>query len=165
MLELPVVDPKTQAPGICVLQGYQRTLILEGSLRSFLLGLHSQPDLRYIDREAVALLLEEGGGGGAGSAGTAGSIIGSSNSLTAHAAPLPRTLLVDVRRSEERALYGSIRGSVHVPRKWASFWFGAVASLGGTGGAVATFKASKAPSGAAPPPTHCRLQWTSCPAR
>lgn len=77
------------------LQGYQRTLVLEGCLRNFLSGLHAQPDLRYIDREAVAVLLGEGGSYG----------------------HLPRALVLDVRRSEERALYGSIKGSVHIPRE------------------------------------------------
>ncbi len=91
------------------LQGYQRTLVLEGSLRSFLSGIHAQPDLRYIDREAVALLLGEAGSsaGNSGSGGSWGQ------------QPLPRALVVDVRRSDERALYGAIKGSVHIPRAWA----------------------------------------------
>ncbi len=83
-------------PGLS-LQGYQRTLVLEGCLNNFIFGLHSQPDLRYIDRDAVAVLLEEGGSNG-GSYGH----------------PL-RVLLLDVRRSDERALYGAIKGSVHIP--------------------------------------------------
>lgn len=49
-------------------------------------------DVRYIGRDALAALL------------------GYSS------APAPVSiLLIDVRRHDERALYGSIRGSVHVP--------------------------------------------------
>lgn len=68
-------------------------MLLDGCLGNFQPGLHTQPDLRYIDREAVAILLEDG--------------------CTLN--EIGRAILVDVRRNDERALYGAIRGSVHIP--------------------------------------------------
>ncbi|PSC72095.1 outer dynein arm-docking complex subunit 3 isoform B [Micractinium conductrix] len=93
--------------------GYQRALVLGGGLQQLGLGAGSggggaggappppQPaaDLRFINRDALAVLLgmavDESGGGG-----------------VMHAPP---TTLIDVRRSDERALYGAIKGSVHIP--------------------------------------------------
>lgn len=77
-------------------QGFQRTMVLDGALPLFGLGLgaQAQPDhLRFIGRDAVALLLGLGG----------------------EAARAPVATLLDVRRSDERVLYGAIRGSQHVP--------------------------------------------------
>ncbi|GAB4819012.1 hypothetical protein N2152v2_006058 [Parachlorella kessleri] len=88
--------------------GYQRTMVLDGCLRNFLPGIQAQLDLRYIDREAVALLLAESTS--AGGAPVAGSTVG-----VVWEQELPRALVIDVRRSDERALYGAIRGSLHVP--------------------------------------------------
>ena len=105
--------------------GYQRALVLGGGLQQLGLGAGSggggaggappppQPaaDLRFINRDALAVLLgmavDESGGGG-----------------VMHAPP---TTLIDVRRSDERALYGAIKGSVHIPGGWhGGGWVGGV---------------------------------------
>eukprot|EP00887_Chlorella_sp_A99_P002128 scaffold21.g2128.t1 len=79
-------------------QGFQRSMVLDGALPLFGLGAQAQPDLRFIGRDAVALLLGLGGAEAGG------------------AAPRPpAALLIDVRRSDERVLYGAIRGSAAVP--------------------------------------------------
>ena len=54
-----------------------------------------QSDLRFINRDALALLLGQAAEGG-----------------VVHA---PAACLIDVRRSDERALYGSIKGAQHIP--------------------------------------------------
>jgi hypothetical protein len=81
--------------------GFQCTMVLEGALAEFSRGVQAQPHLTFINRDAVALLL--------GSAGA--------ESLQR---PLPPVRLLDVRRSDERALYGSIHGSMHIPGSLAS---------------------------------------------
>ncbi len=85
-------------------------MVLDGCLRNFLPGIQAQLDLRYIDREAVALLLAE-------SASAGGAPVSGSTAGVVWEQELPRALVIDVRRSDERALYGAIRGSLHVPCK------------------------------------------------
>jgi hypothetical protein len=72
-------------------------MVLEGGLAG-LAGGSPQPqaDLRFINRDALAVLL--------GQCADAGVV---------HAAA-PATL-IDVRRSDERALYGAIKGAAHIP--------------------------------------------------
>lgn len=76
--------------------GFQRAMAMQGGLQQ-LSGDGSsgggQGDLRFIGRDALGLLL------------------GMSQEVM-HAPPVT---LVDVRRSDERALYGSIKGAVHIP--------------------------------------------------
>jgi len=71
--------------------GYQRTMTLEGALTDFASGAATQRHLRFISRDAVAAL------------------------LNAPQGIFPRSFVIDVRRSDERALYGSIKGTVHIP--------------------------------------------------
>ncbi|KAL4452234.1 hypothetical protein ABPG75_007896 [Micractinium tetrahymenae] len=83
--------------------GFQRSLVLEGGLQQLAAGVaQPQADLRFINRDALAVLLgmaaDEAGGIGPGG--------------VVHAPP---ATLIDVRRSDERALYGAIKGAVHIP--------------------------------------------------
>jgi len=71
--------------------GFERTMTLAGTLANFATGAATQPHLHFIGRDAVAAL------------------------LSAPAETQPRTFVIDVRRSDERALYGAIKGTVHVP--------------------------------------------------
>ena len=84
--------------------GYQRTMVMEGGLQQLLGeaggGGQPQADLRFIGRDALGLLL-----------GMSGDVV--------HAPP---ATLVDVRRSDERALYGAIKGSLHIPGARAARW-------------------------------------------
>ncbi|KAI3438095.1 hypothetical protein D9Q98_000537 [Chlorella vulgaris] len=76
--------------------GFQRSLVLAGGLQVLVAGgAQPQADLRFINRDALAVL--------AGMCADAGVV---------HAPP---ATLIDVRRSDERALYGSIKGAAHIP--------------------------------------------------
>ncbi|KAK9843460.1 hypothetical protein WJX81_004052 [Elliptochloris bilobata] len=74
--------------------GFERGLFLEGGLPAYGHAAHAQADLRYIGRDALAVLLGLAGDG---------------------APRCEAACVLDVRRSDERALYGSIPGTVHVP--------------------------------------------------
>lgn len=83
--------------------GFQRSLVLEGGLQQLAAGVaQPQADLRFINRDALSVLLgmaaDKAGGGGPGG--------------VVHAPP---AMLIDVRRSDERALYGAIKGAMHIP--------------------------------------------------
>ncbi|KAK9829026.1 hypothetical protein WJX72_003487 [[Myrmecia] bisecta] len=72
---------------------FEHILVLEGGLTAFSKAAHAQVDLNFINRDALAVLL-----------GLAG--------------PLSRRVpvrVLDIRRHDERALYGSIPGTLHVP--------------------------------------------------
>jgi rhodanese-related sulfurtransferase len=84
-------EQQAAAAAAAAARGFQRTLALAGALPGLACGAPAPPPLLFVGRDAVALLLGAGGRGG------------------------PRALVVDVRRSDERALYGAIRGSVHLP--------------------------------------------------
>jgi hypothetical protein len=84
--------------------GFQRTMVLTGGLQQLSAAGSSggggtgvpaaaAADLRFIGRDALAVLL-----------GMSPDVV--------HA---PQAALVDVRRSDERALYGSIKGAAHIP--------------------------------------------------
>lgn len=75
--------------------GFERTMTLSGSLMDFSQKASMQQNFNYISRDAVAALV---------SPMSEGSLI-----------PTTRAVLVDVRRSDERLLYGAIRNSVHIP--------------------------------------------------
>ena len=78
--------------------GFMRCLVLDGGLEALGGGGSSRvPRFAYISRHSVAMLLERSGAGGAVLPGEDG------------------MLVVDVRRHDERALYGSLPGSVHLP--------------------------------------------------
>lgn len=97
-------EEELRAAAVAASCGFQRAMVLEGGLRQ-LLGegggggekreAHSQPqgDLRFIGRDALGVLL-----------GMSGEVV--------HAPP---ATLIDVRRSDERALYGAIKGSLTLP--------------------------------------------------
>ncbi|PRW57512.1 Heat shock 67B2 [Chlorella sorokiniana] len=77
--------------------GFQRTMVLEGGLQALGGGSTQLPqpqaDLHFIGRDALAVLL-----------GMAPEVL-----------HVPPVTLVDVRRSDERALYGAIKGAAHIP--------------------------------------------------
>lgn len=75
--------------------GFERTMTLSGSLMEFSQKVTLQQNLNYISRDAVAALV--------------------SPLNEASLIPTTRAVLVDVRRSDERLLYGAIRNSVHIP--------------------------------------------------
>ena len=97
--------------------GFQRTMVLTGGLQqlsasgssggggsSSSASAAAAADLRFIGRDALAVLL-----------GMSPDVV--------HA---PQASLVDVRRSDERALYGSIKGAAHIPggRRRCCCWDG-----------------------------------------
>jgi rhodanese-related sulfurtransferase len=86
-------EQQTRAAAAAASQGFQRTLTLAGALAGFARAAAAQPHLRFVGRDAVAAAL------GAGPEGL----------------PWPRATVIDVRRSDERALYGAIKGTAHVP--------------------------------------------------
>jgi hypothetical protein len=75
--------------------GFERTMTLSGALMDFSQKVSLQQNFNYISRDAVAALV---------SPISEGSLI-----------PTTRAVLLDVRRSDERLLYGAIRNSVHIP--------------------------------------------------
>lgn len=81
--------------------GYQRTLAVQGSLPGYRAEQHwHKPVLSYISRDGLALVLSDA---------ASIPISGKSESLR------DLVTLIDVRRSDERILYGSIKGSKHIP--------------------------------------------------
>lgn len=74
-------------------KGFNRTAILEGGLEAFSSSVLSQANLEYINRDAVAYLL----------------------GLLEEGAREPKALVIDLRRHDERSMYGKIPGTVHVP--------------------------------------------------
>lgn len=113
-------------------EGYQRVAILQGGLPGWAAaeaaGRLTAPDLHYIQRDALALLLGlvpdaaaaaaagngngsyGAAGGGGGGPGWGGGAEGSGWGVGAGA-----VRVVDLRRADERTLYGSIPGTVHLP--------------------------------------------------
>lgn len=77
--------------------GFQRAMVLEGGLQALGGGSTQLPqpqaDLRFIGRDALAVLL----------------------GMAPEVMHVPAVTLVDVRRSDERALYGAIKGAAHIP--------------------------------------------------
>jgi rhodanese-related sulfurtransferase len=92
------IEQQTRAAIVAASQGFQRTMTLAGALPGFSKGAAAQPHLQFLSRDAVALLLQSG---------TAGTFARSSY--------VPRTFVIDVRRTDERAMYGAIKGTVNVP--------------------------------------------------
>lgn len=90
-------EQQVRAAAAAAGRGFARTMTLAGTLAGFPSGAASQPHLAYVSRDGVAALLGDGGDGGV------------------WLAPPQGLLVVDVRRSDERALYGNIKGTVHVP--------------------------------------------------
>lgn len=87
--------------------GFQRTMVLEGGLQALGGGTTQLPqpqaDLRFIGRDALAVLL-----------GMAPEVL-----------HVPPVALIDVRRSDERALYGAINGAAHIPGARRAGWWAA----------------------------------------
>lgn len=81
---------QSNAAAAAAAAGYQRAMSLAGALPPFSVGV-AQPHITFINRDALAVLLGLNGLG------------------------MPLATLLDVRRSDERVLYGAIRGSVNVP--------------------------------------------------
>jgi rhodanese-related sulfurtransferase len=77
-------------------QGFLRTMTLAGTLSGFARGASTQPNLHYVSRDAVAALL-------------------SAQQNSPLGPPPQRVVVLDVRRGDERALYGHIQGTVHIP--------------------------------------------------
>ena len=127
--------------------GFQRSMVLEGGLQLLAAGgAQPQADLRFINRDALAVLL--------GMCAEAGVV---------HAPP---AALIDVRRSDERALYGAIKGAAHIPGgAGGAGWHGGVKEAGGTGGSVDSHPTLPAPPLPGPPAALPLLQWTRCPTR
>lgn len=71
--------------------GYQRTASLLGGISEFSKHSRVQAHVTYVSRDAVAV------------------------ALGLNTIRTPIATLIDVRRHDERALYGAIKGSVHVP--------------------------------------------------
>lgn len=86
-------EQQLRAAAAAASQGFQRSLTLAGALPRFAAAASSQPHLHFVGRDALALMLGMGPEG----------------------MPVPQAVVIDVRRSDERALYGAIRGTVHVP--------------------------------------------------
>lgn len=123
-------------------QGFQRSLVLRGGLSAWRAaaagGTLTAPDLRFIERDGLAVLLgvHHGGGGGAGGGGGGGGSLvagagtwgfqgnGRMGHQHHHHHHPVAPLVLDLRRADERALYGSIPGSKHLP---GTCWWGHVA--------------------------------------
>lgn len=78
--------------------GFQWTLTLAGALSTFVSASSSQSRLNFINRDAVSLLLTA-----------------QAEAQQMMASPGRVIYVIDVRRSDERILYGAIKGTVHVP--------------------------------------------------
>ena len=92
------VEQQVRAAAAAASQRFLRTMTLAGTLAGFARGASTQPHLHYVSRDAVAALLNAYGD--------------PSTTTGPH-----RVMVIDVRRSDERALYGSIKGTVHIPGK------------------------------------------------
>jgi hypothetical protein len=121
-------EQQYRAATAAAVRGFHRTMTLRGALHHFSRGAAAQPNLRFMNRDALALLLGHG----------------------TDAAPPVRVTLIDVRRSDERALYGAITGSVHIPGEvlFAALLVGNSLQYTDTTG---------------PFWLSFRLQWTNCP--
>jgi rhodanese-related sulfurtransferase len=83
----------TKAAAAAAACGFERTATLAGGLQAFSEAARKQADLKYITRDAVAALLGQ---------------------ADINLAPDLATVL-DIRRHDERSLYGTIPGTHHVP--------------------------------------------------
>lgn len=92
------VQIQDQGASIAASYGFERTMTLAGALPRFSTrAVAAQPHLQFISRDAVALLVKLSG------------------SLVVQGT---RLILIDVRRTDERALYGSIKGTVNIPSEF-----------------------------------------------
>lgn len=90
-------EEQLRAAAAAAARGFARTMTLAGTLLKFSQGTASQRNLHYVTRDGVAALLS------------------ATNDM---AMPSPqRSVVLDVRRNDERALYGAIKGTVYVPGK------------------------------------------------
>ncbi|GAQ87376.1 hypothetical protein KFL_003480200 [Klebsormidium nitens] len=110
-----------QAAASAASVGYSRCLVLQGGLAAYMSEAKSERrPARCLSRHAVALLLQgqarpvANGGDGHAEAGHAAA------GGCAERGGQPPVVVVDLRRHDERALYGAIQGSVHIPvDQWA----------------------------------------------
>jgi rhodanese-related sulfurtransferase len=105
----------SQAAASAASIGFSRCMVLQGGLAAFMNeGKGERRGPRFLSRNAVALLLQ-------GQARpTANGVNGHSEAGSTPVGTGPEKgvrspVLVDLRRHDERALYGSIAGSVHIP--------------------------------------------------
>lgn len=92
------VQEQDRAAVIAASHGFQRTMTLSGALPRFSTrAVSAQPHLRFVSRDAVALLMQH-----------SETVLVNGN----------RVLLIDVRRTDERALYGAIKGTVNIPSRF-----------------------------------------------
>jgi rhodanese-related sulfurtransferase len=105
----------SQAAATAASIGFSRCMVLQGGLAAFMNeGKGERRGPRFLSRNAVALLLQ-------------GQARPMANGVNGHSEPgstpvgngpekgVRSPVLVDLRRHDERALYGSIAGSVHIP--------------------------------------------------
>lgn len=131
--------------------GFQRTMVLEGGLQALGGGSTQLPqpqaDLRFIGRDALAVLL----------------------GMSPEVLHVPAVTLVDVRRSDERALYGAIKGAAHIPGAWGAAGLAGLLVGHKCVPAAAVHQGTSPASRHAQPPTACTaplsLQLISWPAR
>lgn len=106
-------------------QGFLRTMTLAGSLVGFSRRA-IQPHLHYINRDALAALLYASSFTSTPTSTSFLPMLQSSSSehdhdaaqvlaMVNHALQQQRLVVIDVRRSDERLLFGHIEGTVHVP--------------------------------------------------
>lgn len=81
----------SRAAAVAASLGYTRCTVVEGGLRGYVESAEETPHLSCLSRDAVCMLMEM-------------------SDSQQHA-----VALIDVRRHDERSLYGSIPGAVHVP--------------------------------------------------
>ena len=97
------IEQQLRAAAAAASQRFSRTMSLAGAFPEFARSVSAQPHLHYISRDAVAALLSAQGDHYVSSVG---------------GPPVARRMIVlDVRRSDERALYGHMKGTVHIPGK------------------------------------------------
>ena len=106
----------TSAAAAAAAAGYETTACVEGGARVLAAAEAAPPpDLPSISAPALALALEAQRGGGGGG----GSVEAEPGNTAAGSAPRRttprRVVVVDVRRHDERALYGSLPGAIHIP--------------------------------------------------
>lgn len=106
----------SQAAASAASLGYSRCLVLQGALAAYMSEAKAdRRPPRCLTRHAVALLLQ----------GQARPVANGGDSHTEAGQPAgggggerggqPPVVVVDLRRHDERALYGAIQGSVHIP--------------------------------------------------
>lgn len=91
------IEQEIKAASVANSIGYVRSLCVEGSMAALRSSPHPQTTLCFISRDALALLL--------------------SNAAIPDMVLPQRFVLIDVRRNDERILFGAIAGSKHIPGK------------------------------------------------